>query len=272
MLIAVLVLLISCTEVTPYIPNDSTVGNMSVEEALKVFTDMRYLDLVFVDGQWLRTTGLRITHDRLIVTDETGKNSIFIFSKLPHISGGSGIDGHIELAGQPTFKSHYFDPTSVINALYVLKQRAIQVEKNNDEVFSIWAKIYRGEVGGIGIQLSIQEDMPTVMAVVDGAPASVAGIKVGDKISRIGDISTKGINLVEAVKLLRGPIGTEIMISIIRSGLDTPKELTLSRAAIKFVLSEDARKYYVQAEDALREMKFDDAADLYRRALNVDPW
>ena len=269
---AMLVLLVSCATVLPnkkYIPNDISVQNISVEDAAKVFLSEINMTHVFVDNQWRLTKKLLINHDRFIVTDEAGKDSIFLFSKLPQISGSNH---QIELAGQPTFRILPLDPAPVVNALYVLKQNAIKNEKDADEMFFRLVKLYKGELGGIGLSLKMQDDIPIVDAVSEDAPASGAGVKVGDKISRIGDKPTKGLKLNEVVNLATGNPGTVVMISIVRNGFDTPKEITLTRATIKFVFSEDARKYKVQAEGAVRDKKFNDAANLYGEALKVAPW
>ena len=154
----------------------------------------------------------------------------------------------------------------------MLKQNAIRTEKDADEAFLELVKLYRGELGGIGVNLKVQDDMPIVEAVIEGAPASGAGVKVGDIVLKIGGKPTKDLKLNEVVNLARGYPGTEVMVSIMRSGFDTPREITLTRAAMKFVFSEDARKYKVQAEGAVRDKRFKDSAKLYRLALRLAPW
>lgn len=90
-----------------------------------------------------------------------------------------------------------------------------------------------GEFGGLGIVIAIRDNALTVISPLDDTPASRAGIKAGDKITRIGEESTVNMNLEEAVKKLRGPKGTAVTIAVSRKGLPDPREYTLIRDTIK---------------------------------------
>ncbi len=90
----------------------------------------------------------------------------------------------------------------------------------------------KGSFSGIGIEISQKEGVLTVVSPIEGTPADKAGLKPNDKIIKIGDKSTKDMTLTEAVKLLRGPKGTEVSISIFRDGLTELKEITLKRDVI----------------------------------------
>ncbi len=89
----------------------------------------------------------------------------------------------------------------------------------------------RGTFTGIGIEITIKDDVLTVVAPIEDTPAWKAGIKPGDKILKIDDKLTKGMSLLEAVKLLRGPKGTKVTITILRDEKDI-KEITLTRDVI----------------------------------------
>ncbi|WP_022855971.1 S41 family peptidase [Thermodesulfobacterium thermophilum] len=89
----------------------------------------------------------------------------------------------------------------------------------------------KGTFTGIGIEITIKDDVITVVAPIEDTPAWKAGIKPGDKILKIEDKPTKGMSLTEAVKLLRGPKGTKVKITILRNDKDI-KELTLVRDVI----------------------------------------
>ncbi len=91
----------------------------------------------------------------------------------------------------------------------------------------------RGEFGGLGIQIAIKDDQLTVIAPIDDTPAFRAGIQAGDKIVKIEDQSTKDMLLMEAVKLLRGPKGTQVTISIMRESFDKPKDFIITRDIIE---------------------------------------
>lgn len=89
----------------------------------------------------------------------------------------------------------------------------------------------KGTFTGIGIEITIKDDVITVVAPIEDTPAWRAGIRPGDKILRIDDKSTKGMKLTEAVKLLRGPKGTQVRLTILRGEKDII-ELTLTRDVI----------------------------------------
>lgn len=91
----------------------------------------------------------------------------------------------------------------------------------------------RGNFGGLGIQIAIRDDQLTVIAPIDDTPAFRAGIEAGDVIAKIEGESTKDMLLMEAVKLLRGPKGTQVTISIMREGFDKPKDFTITRDIIE---------------------------------------
>lgn len=89
-----------------------------------------------------------------------------------------------------------------------------------------------GSFGGLGIEIGIREDVLTVISPIEGTPAFEAGIQPGDKIIKIEDKSTTDMTLEEAVKLLRGPKGSEVTITIFRETEEKPFEITITRAII----------------------------------------
>ncbi len=85
---------------------------------------------------------------------------------------------------------------------------------------------------GLGILVGVRNGRLTVIAPIDGTPASRLGIRAGDVIQRIEDEPTDKLSIDEAVSKLKGPKGTQVRISILRVGLDEPLELTVTRAEI----------------------------------------
>ena len=91
----------------------------------------------------------------------------------------------------------------------------------------------RGEFGGLGIEVGTEDGYVKVVSPIEDTPAARAGIKSGDLIIKIDDISTKGITLGDAVKKMRGKPKTPIKLSVARKGENKPLEFTLIREVIK---------------------------------------
>lgn len=89
-----------------------------------------------------------------------------------------------------------------------------------------------GSYGGLGIQISVRDEILTVIAPIEGSPAYRAGIQAGDEIAKINGKSTKGITEQDAMKQLRGPKGTQVTLTIQREGNAEPSDYTLTRDVI----------------------------------------
>jgi carboxyl-terminal processing protease len=90
----------------------------------------------------------------------------------------------------------------------------------------------QGEFGGIGIVISKNKGVLTVIAPIEGTPAYNAGIKTGDVIYQVDGQATRDMTLIDAVKLMRGPKGTKVTISVVRKNIPKPIDFTLTRDAI----------------------------------------
>jgi len=91
----------------------------------------------------------------------------------------------------------------------------------------------RGEFGGLGIEVTQEEGFVKVVAPMDGTPADVAGVEAGDFITHVDGEGLLGLTLDEAVELMRGPVGSEIIITVVREGEDDPFEISIIRDTIK---------------------------------------
>lgn len=100
------------------------------------------------------------------------------------------------------------------------------------EVFTEMQSETSGRFGGLGIEVSIEDNWIVVLSPIDDSPAYKAGVLAGDKITKIGDKSTKGMTLPEAVSLMRGKAGTPVKITIVR-GQEKPFEMSINREIIK---------------------------------------
>ena len=92
-----------------------------------------------------------------------------------------------------------------------------------------------GEFGGLGIEVGMEDGFVKVIAPIDDTPAKRAGIRAGDLIVRIDGQSVKGISLDDAVKMMRGEPGSEILLHVVRKGREAPFEVRIERAVIKTV-------------------------------------
>lgn len=90
-----------------------------------------------------------------------------------------------------------------------------------------------GEFGGLGMRIEIKDDLLTVVAPIEGTPAYKKGVLSGDRIIKIDGKETKGLSLLEAVKRLRGPKGTQVALTIFREGAKDLVEVSMVRDIIK---------------------------------------
>jgi len=90
-----------------------------------------------------------------------------------------------------------------------------------------------GEFGGLGIEVTMENGFVKVVTPIDDTPASRAGLRAGDLILKIDDTFVKGLALEDAIKLLRGEIGSEVALSILSQGTEKPRTVTLKRDRIR---------------------------------------
>ena len=90
-----------------------------------------------------------------------------------------------------------------------------------------------GKFGGLGIEIGMEAGLVKVISPIDDTPAEKAGIKSGDYIVRIGEEQVQGKSLMEAVKLMRGPVGTTISLTVKRKNVKKPLEFKIERKIIE---------------------------------------
>ena len=91
----------------------------------------------------------------------------------------------------------------------------------------------KGEFGGLGIEVGMEDGFVKVIAPIEDTPAWNAGLKSGDLIIKLDDTNVKGMTLNDAVKLMRGKPGTDIILTVIRKGEPQPKIITVTRDIIQ---------------------------------------
>jgi carboxyl-terminal processing protease len=90
----------------------------------------------------------------------------------------------------------------------------------------------KGRFEGLGIEITIKDEILTVVTPIEDTPAFKAGVQAGDQILKIDGETTKNMTLMDSVKKLRGPKGSKVTITIMREGFTKPKEITLTREVI----------------------------------------
>ncbi len=101
------------------------------------------------------------------------------------------------------------------------------------ELFKEMQTDTRGEFGGLGIEIGMEAGVVKVISPIDDTPAAKAGIKAGDYIVKIGNEQVQGKSLLEAVKLMRGPVGTSIDLTVRRKNVKKPLEFKIIRKIIE---------------------------------------
>ena len=101
------------------------------------------------------------------------------------------------------------------------------------ELFKEMQTDTRGEFGGLGIEIGMESGVVKVISPIDDTPAAKAGIKAGDYIVQIGGEQVQGKSLLEAVKMMRGPVGTSIDLTVRRKNIKKPLEFKIVRKIIE---------------------------------------
>ncbi len=91
----------------------------------------------------------------------------------------------------------------------------------------------RGEFGGLGIEVTQEEGFVKVIAPMDGTPADIAGVQAGDFITHVDGENLMGLTLDQTVAMMRGPVGSEIVITVVREGVADPFDISITRDTIK---------------------------------------
>ena len=167
--------------------------------------------------------------------------SLIIFLALTKISySKSDLYEKIDLFGEvlEKIKKDYVDDVdqaemmdSAING--VLQSLDPYSAYMSPELFKEMQTDTRGEFGGLGIEIGMEAGIVKVIAPIDDTPAAKAGIKAGDYIVKINNEQVQGKSLMEAVKLMRGPVGTSINLTIRRKNIKKPLEFKVVRKIIE---------------------------------------
>ena len=167
--------------------------------------------------------------------------SIFILNFIiTHAISKNDLYEKIDLFGEvlENIKKEYVDEVdnadvmdSAING--VLQSLDPYSAYMSPELFKEMQTDTKGQFGGLGIEIGMESGVVKVISPIDDTPAAKAGIKSGDYIVKIGEEQVQGKSLLEAVKLMRGPVGTAIDLTIRRKNVKKPLEFKITRKIIE---------------------------------------
>lgn len=100
------------------------------------------------------------------------------------------------------------------------------------EAYKRYQNSLEGRFVGFGVRIEMREGLLTVVMPIKGSPAAKAGVLADDVISHLDDTPLKGLSLIEAVELLRGPTGSRAVLTIVRANVRTPLQLSLQRSPV----------------------------------------
>ena len=164
----------------------------------------------------------------------------FLNFNLMHSKASNELYNKIDLFGEvfEKIKKDYVDEVdqtemmdSAING--VLQSLDPYSAYMSPELFKEMQTDTRGEFGGLGIEIGMEAGVVKVISPIDDTPAAKAGIKAGDYIVKIGNEQVQGKSLMEAVKIMRGPVGTDIRLTIRRKNVKKPLEFKITRKIIE---------------------------------------
>src|SRR5690242_13413981 len=91
----------------------------------------------------------------------------------------------------------------------------------------------RGEFGGLGIEVTMEDGLVKVVSPIDETPAAKAGIQANDIVTHLDDEAVQGLTLNQAVEKMRGPVNTKIKLRVMRNGQDKPIDISITRGIIR---------------------------------------
>ncbi|WP_413871962.1 S41 family peptidase [Albidovulum sp.] len=127
----------------------------------------------------------------------------------------------------------------------------------------------RGEFGGLGIEVTQEEGFIKVVSPMDGTPAAEAGIQAGDYITHVDGESVLGLTLDQAVDKMRGPVGSEIVVTVARKGVEEPFDVSIIRDTIKLTAARGRLEGHtvVLRVTTFNDQTYDNMADALKKSV-----
>lgn len=174
----------------------------------------------------------------------------------PELSKPEGVDFALFWQAWRVLEENYVDKSDIDYQQMVFGAISGMVNSLGDpytlymppEDTKIFKEDVSGEFQGVGMEIGIRDNQLTVIAPLEGTPADKAGLRAGDKIAAINGTSTQGMSTDKAVKLIRGPKGTEVVLTVFRDGWNKTKDFTITRdvieiPSVKLEMKEDGIAY-----------------------------
>lgn len=194
--------------------------------------------LILIAGFLVLTLTLGLTNQSVSVLAKERYQDLQLFAKVLNL-----------------IQKYYVEPIDTQKLIYggikgMLRELDPHTNFLAPELYKEFESETTGKFGGLGIEITVQKGVLTIISPIEDTPAWRAGIKAGDKVVAINGESTKGLSLVEAAQLMRGKMGSTVVLSIFREGFDAPKDFPVKRAVIKIrsVKYTDLGEGYVYAK------------------------
>jgi len=172
-----------------------------------------------------------------------GQGNFIFGEEKPQLTVGppEGIDFSLFWEAWHALEENFVDPEKIDYQKMIYGAISGMTESLGDnytvfmapEDLKIFQEDVAGEFEGVGMEIGIREDQLTIIAPLEGTPAEKAGLRAGDKIIKIDDKETRDLPLDIAVKYIRGPKGTEVVLTIMREGWSETKEFIIIRDIIE---------------------------------------
>lgn len=135
-------------------------------------------------------------------------------------------------------QQYYVEPVDTKKLIYgAIKGMLRELDPHTNfmqaDLFKDFKSETSGEFGGLGVEISVQNGILTVISPIEDTPAFEAGVQAGDKIIAVDGNSTKGLSLVEASQLMRGKKGSKTVLTVVREGIETPKDIAIVRGNVR---------------------------------------
>ena len=157
------------------------------------------------------------------------------------ISPSADLDLSLFWEAYNTLKEKYVEPER-FDSKQMLYGAISGMVKSLEDPYTVYldpedAKIFeediKGEFQGVGMEIGIRKGQLTVIAPLEGTPAQKAGLRAADKILKVNETLTADLTIDKAVKIIRGPEGTEVCLTVFREGWGTTKEIKIIRGVIE---------------------------------------